>query len=226
MKYLMHGFLTAVFSEPTDKTFEILARCWVDAEMLIARYQAQKGISRLTAVQRRTWRMLAASLLAFLDYLKFSAHKLTKEEHAALREDWLWRLLPGCIAGETVNRPALAKRPVVLEQDYLEVFLALIGRIRSAGGGIHILRVPKNERLFELTDPGNPSIEIYGYYADIYLRSAGRSFYCLGQQGRGSQASAADAAEPDAFFHAEGCICAAGCKQGTALCLKDKMGAG
>ena len=123
MKYLMHGFLTAVFSEPTDKTFEILARCWVDAEMLIARYQAQKGISRLTAVQRRTWRMLVASLLAFLDYLKFSAHKLTKEEHAALREDWLWRLLPGCIAGETVNRPALAKRPVVLEQDYLEVFL-------------------------------------------------------------------------------------------------------
>lgn len=179
MKYLMHGFLTAVFSEPTDKTFEILARCWVDAEMLIARYQAQKGISRLTAVQRRTWRMLVASLLAFLDYLKFSAHKLTKEEHAALREDWLWRLLPGCIAGETVNRPALAKRPVVLEQDYLEVFLALIGRIRSAGGGIHILRVPKNERLFELTDPGNPSIEIYGYYADIYLRSAGRSSYCL-----------------------------------------------
>lgn len=179
MKYLMHGFLAAVFSEPTDKTFEILARCWVDAEMLIARYQAQKGISRLTAVQRRTWRMLVASLLAFLDYLKFSAHKLTKEEHAALREDWLWRLLPGCIAGETVNRPALAKRPVVVEQDYLEVFLALIDRIRSADGGIHILRVSKDERLFELTDPDNPGIEIYGYYADIYLRSAGRPFYCL-----------------------------------------------
>ena len=179
MKYLMHGFLAAVFSEPTDKTFEILARCWVDAEMLISRYQAQKGISRLTAVQRRTWRMLVASLLAFLDYLKFSAHKLTKEEHAALREDWLWRLLPGCIAGETVNRPALAKRPVVLEQDYLEVFLTLIDRIRSADGGIHILRVPKDERLFELNDPNNPDIEIYGYYADIYLRSAGRSSYCL-----------------------------------------------
>ena len=96
-----------------------------------------------------------------------------------LREDWLWRLLPGCIAGETVNRPSLAKRPVVVEQDYLEVFLTLVDRIRNADGGIHILRIPKDERLFELTDPDNPGIEIYGYYADFFLRSVGRSFYCL-----------------------------------------------
>ena len=179
MKYLMHGFLTAVFNGPHDKALQDLARQWKIAGLLIARYQAQKGISRLTAVQRRTWRMLVASLLAFLDYLRFRVRKLTKEEHAALREDWLWRLLPGCIAGGTVDRPPLAKRPVVVEQDYLEVFLTLVDRIWNADGGIHILRIPKDERLFELTDPDNPGIEIYGYYADIYLRSAGRSFYCL-----------------------------------------------
>lgn len=179
MKYLLHEFLSAVFNGPHDKALQDLARQWKIAGLLIARYQAQKGISRLTAVQQRTWRMLVASLLAFLDYLRFRVRKLTKEEHAALREDWLWRLLPGCIAGGTVDRPPLAKRPVVVEQDYLEVFLTLVDRIRNADGGIHILRIPKDERLFELTDPDNPGIEIYGYYADIYLRSAGRSFYCL-----------------------------------------------
>ena len=67
----------------------------------------------------------------------------------------------------------------MVEQDFLEVFLTLVDRIWNADGGIHILRIPKDERLFELTDPDNPGIEIYGYYADIYLRSAGRSFYCL-----------------------------------------------
>lgn len=179
MQNLMHGFISAVFNDTRGNMHESLVCSWKTAENLIARYQAQKGVSRLTAGQRRTWRMLVASLLAFLDYLRFCAHKLTNEEYSALREDWLWRLLPGCIAGETVNRPALAKRPVVVEQDYLEVFLALIDRIRSADGGIHILRVSKDERLFELTDPDNPGIEIYGYYADIYLRSAGRPFYCL-----------------------------------------------
>lgn len=179
LKCLLHGFISAVFNDARGGMHEELVHSWQTAETLIARYQAQKGVGRLTAVQRRTWRMLVASLLAFLDYLRFCAHKLTNEEYSALREDWLWRLLPGCIAGETVNRPALAKRPVVVEQDYLEVFLALIDRIRSADGGIHILRVSKDERLFELTDPDNPGIEIYGYYADIYLRSAGRPFYCL-----------------------------------------------
>lgn len=179
LKYLLHGFISAVFNDPHDLMWDKLCAIWNESEILIARYQAQKGVRRLTVVQLRTWRMLVASLLAFLEYLRFPARKLTNEEYAILREDWLWRLLPGCIAGKTVDRLPLAKRPVIVDQDYLEVFLSLIDRIRNADGGIHILHVSKAERLFELHDPDNPGVNIFGYYADIYLRSAGRSFYCL-----------------------------------------------
>ena len=176
LETLVHGFVAELFSKDTKLYF---LDNWSLAETLIARYQAQKGVQRLTTVQRRTWRMLLASLLAFLDYLHLGADKLPRAEYAALRDEWLWRLLPGCIAGESAEKPPLAKRPVIVEQDYLDVFLALIKHIKQSDGGIHILRVPKDERLFELHDPDNPDIEIYGYYADIYLRSAGQYFPCL-----------------------------------------------
>lgn len=96
-----------------------------------------------------------------------------------LQENWMWRLLPGCIPRSTQNRPPLKKRPVIVEQDYLKVFLQILDLIRSKDNGIHILHVGKFDLLFELYNPESSDIEIFGCYADIPLRSAGQSFHCL-----------------------------------------------
>lgn len=179
LRNLICAFVSAVLNDPNDLLWTIIDEVWSESEHLIARYQLQKGVSRLAVTQRRTWRMLIASLLAFLEFLRSSAQRITSEEYSLLREDWLWRLLPGCIAGSSTNRPPLEQRPVIVEQDYLEIFHALVEHIQKADGGSHILHVARDERLFELQDPENPDIEVFGYYADVYLRSAGQSFYCL-----------------------------------------------
>ena len=179
LRNLICAFVSAVLNDPNNLLWTIIDEVWSESEHLIARYQLQKGVSRLAVTQRRTWRMLIASLLAFLEFLRSSAQRITSEEYSLLREDWLWRLLPGCIAGSSTDRPPLKQRPVIVEQDYLEIFHALVEHIQKADGGSHILHVARDERLFELQDPENPDIEVFGYYADVYLRSAGQSFYCL-----------------------------------------------
>ena len=179
LRNLICAFVSAVLNDPNNLLWTIIDEVWSESEHLIARYQLQKGVSRLAVTQRRTWRMLIASLLAFLEFLRSSAQRITSEEYSLLREDWLWRLLPGCIAGSSTDRPPLKQRPVIVEQDYLEIFHALVEHIQTADGGSHILHVARDERLFELQDPENPDIEVFGYYADVYLRSAGQSFYCL-----------------------------------------------
>lgn len=179
LQNLMCAFVSAVLNDPNDLMWAIIDDVWCDSEHLIARYQAQKGVAHLTVTQRRIWRLLVASLLAFLEFLRSSAKRITSEEYSLLREEWLWRLLPGCIAGSSTDRPPLKQRPVIVEQDYLEIFHALVEHIQKADGGSHILHVARDERLFELQDPENPDIEVFGYYADVYLRSAGQSFYCL-----------------------------------------------